>query len=113
MNTVMIGENIKKLRINRGLSQNCLADFLGVDQSMICKIEKGSRSLSADLLEKLSYLFGVPMSAFEKENLPEETLAYAFRSNEISADDLEAICAINKIALNLEEMDLWLEEGKQ
>lgn len=111
MNITVVGENIKRLRTNRGINQSVLADFLGVDQSLICKIEKGSRTLSADMLEKLAHLFGVTTASLEAENVPEETLSYAFRSNELSATDMQAICAINKIALNLEDMNRWLKES--
>jgi len=47
----IIGENIRILRDNAGFTQGNLAHFMGVDQSLISKIEKGERGLSADMLE--------------------------------------------------------------
>jgi transcriptional regulator with XRE-family HTH domain len=45
---------IRRLRDNSKISQTQLARFLGVDQSMISKIESNERSPSIELLEKLS-----------------------------------------------------------
>ncbi|MDD4396548.1 MAG: helix-turn-helix transcriptional regulator [Sphaerochaetaceae bacterium] len=47
----IIGENIRILRDNAGFTQGNLAHFMGMDQSLISKIEKGERGLSADMLE--------------------------------------------------------------
>ena len=55
----IIGNNIKILRDNMGFSQSTIARFLNVDQSLISKVEKGERSLSTDMLEKLACLFGI------------------------------------------------------
>ena len=61
----IIGKNIKTLRVEMGLSQSNIASFLNVDQSLISKVEKGERILSADMLEKLACLFGVSIDAIE------------------------------------------------
>ena len=50
MNEKFIGENIKALRDKMGFSQTSIARFLNVDQSLISKVEKGERTLSADML---------------------------------------------------------------
>ena len=52
------GEALKKLRLQRGLTQQDVADVMGVTKSTISKYEKGLRNLSADHIEKLSGLFG-------------------------------------------------------
>ena len=99
-----IGDNIRKLRENAGFSQTNIAAFLSVDQSFISKVEKGERPISSDKLEKLATLFGVRFDVFEKDNVEPSKFAIAFRGSNLSGEDLEAICAINKIALNLEFM---------
>ena len=48
MNEKFIGENIKALRDKMGFSQTSIARFLNVDQSLISKVEKGERTLSAE-----------------------------------------------------------------
>ena len=52
-----------------GISQVEIANFLGVDQSLISKIEKGERSISSDMLDELSSLFGVSLFDMQKEDI--------------------------------------------
>lgn len=106
---LIVAENIKKLRIERGFSQVNLAEFLKVDQSLISKIEKGERNLSADMIERLSFLFGVSIDVIENEEVPNTSLSYAFRGNTLTVDDMDVVCAINRIALNSKYMDELLE----
>ena len=54
-----VGDNIKKLRKEKGLQQKQVAIELGIDQSNYNKIENGKRELSIEVLNKLSGLFGV------------------------------------------------------
>lgn len=100
----IIGNNIKILRDNMGFSQSTIARFLNVDQSLISKVEKGERSLSTDMLEKLACLFGISIDAIESNSIETSNLSFAFRASDLSAEDLEAISAINRIALNSEYM---------
>ncbi len=109
MENKIIGENIRKLRSNARYSQQTIASFLCVDQSLICKIEKGERSISVDLLEKLAALFGIEISEFTKKNANLKTLSCAFRCSELGTDEMQTISAINRIALNSEFMNKMLE----
>jgi transcriptional regulator with XRE-family HTH domain len=54
-----VGDNIKKLRKEKGLQQKQIAIELGIDQSNYNKIENGKREPSLDLLNKLAGMFGV------------------------------------------------------
>ena len=87
-----------------GFSQSTIARFLNVDQSLISKVEKGERSLSTDMLEKLACLFGISIDAIESNSIETSNLSFAFRASDLSAEDLETISAINRIALNSEYM---------
>ena len=100
----IIGDNVKTLRDDMGFSQSTIARFLNVAQSLISKVEKGERSLSVDMLEKLACLFGVSINAIESSAIEASTLSVAFRASDLSLEDLEAISAINRIALNSEYM---------
>lgn len=100
----IIGNNIKILRDNMGFSQSTIARFLNVDQSLISKVEKGERSLSTDMLEKLACLFGISIDAIESNSIETSNLSFAFGASDLSAEDLETISAINRIALNSEYM---------
>ena len=95
-----MGERIKAYRTQCGFNQQSIARFLGVDQTLISKVENGERTLSVELLEKLAALFGVEVTAFERADVPVSTMKFAFRASDLSNSDMEALCAINKIALN-------------
>ncbi len=109
MTNNIIGENIRSLRDNAGYNQQSIAKFLNVDQSLISKIEKGERTISTDMLEKLAALFGVNPVAITKESAVLGTLSCAFRCSELTPNEMEAISAINRIALNAEFMKKTLE----
>jgi len=101
-NNVIIGENAKRARESCGFSQANVAEFLKVDQSLISKFEKGLRSLQSDMLERLANLYGNKVSDFEcAGGIPEQRIKVAYRSIGITADDMEAIHDIKRIAMNL------------
>lgn len=54
-----IGENIKRIRKDKGLQQKQVALEIGLDQSNYNKIENGKREPSIEVLNKLANLFGV------------------------------------------------------
>lgn len=49
---------LKELRLNKGLSQQKVADFLGVSQQAYANYESGKRKPEYDLIVKLSNFFG-------------------------------------------------------
>lgn len=108
---ISIGGRIKSYRKQSGFSQESLARFLGVDQTLISKVENGERALSVEALEKLAALFGVEISAFEQPDAPAPSMKFAFRANELSNEDMEALCAIHRIALNSQLMARLLDGG--
>ncbi len=48
------GEKVKKLRLDRGLSQEGLANEANLDRTYIPGIEKGERNVSITVIEKLA-----------------------------------------------------------
>lgn len=112
MNNLSVGSKIKELRTKAGFNQSVIAEYLQVDQSLISKIEKGEREASTDVLKKLSELFGCKISAIvnEKDDIP--CLNVSFRTNGMTMEDLKSIAVINRIALNLENMQ-EISEGLQ
>lgn len=101
-----VGRNIKNMREKSGLNQRQVAEFLDLDQSMISKIEKGERNISASLIDKLANLFCCSVSSLisGEDNI---NCKIAFRSNAISSEDLKALSLVNKIVLNQFEMDSY------
>ena len=101
-----LGGNLKKLRKHSGLSQGQIAGFLGVDQGTVSKYESGERRITVESLMKLSDLFGVDyLQLVEDEGEDMPTLQFAFRANEIQQDDLQVIAEMNRIAMNIREME--------
>jgi transcriptional regulator with XRE-family HTH domain len=52
-------DNIKAIREEKNLKQIEVANFIGVDKSAYSKIEKGTRALTVDELQKMSQLFNM------------------------------------------------------
>lgn len=100
----MIGKRLKMLRKGK-LTQEQLAQYLEVDQTMITKLENGTRSFTSGIIDKLCILFGCTEEYLLGESEEYIPLNFAFRSGNIQADDLESIAAINKIIVNIREMN--------
>lgn len=57
---VIVGRNIKKIRIKKRLTQNQLAKKLCVSRSHICQLEYGIKT-SMDKAERIAEALGVPV----------------------------------------------------
>lgn len=62
LDLIKLGNNIKKVRIKKELSQENLADMIGVSQACIVRYEKGLICISTSNLYKLSKEFGISLS---------------------------------------------------
>ena len=51
---------LKELRLEKGLTQEKLANKLGINRTTIAKIESGDRDLTLDHIQRMSAFFGVP-----------------------------------------------------
>ena len=49
---------LKKLRKDCKLTQEQMAKYLGVDQTLITKLENGTRAMSVTMMDQLCSLFG-------------------------------------------------------
>jgi transcriptional regulator with XRE-family HTH domain len=56
---VSLADNIKAIREEKNLKQIEVATHIGVDKSAYSKIEKGSRALTVDELQKMAGLFNM------------------------------------------------------
>ena len=60
---IVVGRNIRRLRRERGLSQEDLADEIGVHRTYMGGVERGERNLTLRSLERLAERLGVsPLS---------------------------------------------------
>lgn len=59
-----VGMKIKKLRLEKGISQETLANLAGLDRTYIPSIEKGERNVSITVLEKLAKALDIHITDF-------------------------------------------------
>jgi len=69
----IFGSAIRELRLSKGITQEKLAEFLGIQPQTIAKIETGKRFVSSNLLSKLCNFFNVSPSTFFIEKAQEYT----------------------------------------
>jgi transcriptional regulator with XRE-family HTH domain len=54
-----LGQNVRRIRLDRGLSQEELADELGVHRTYMGGVERGERNLTLRSVERLARGLGV------------------------------------------------------
>lgn len=101
-----IGKNVKYLREKLGLTQQSLADFLGISREEISYFETGARSIPTTLMTKIADLFCIEeYDLYEEDNsLIQTNVAFAFRAGSLSAEDINTIASFKKIAINYLKM---------
>lgn len=105
-----VNVRLKELRKDSKLTQEQMAQYLEVDQSMITKLENGSRTLSVTMIDKICSLFGCTEDYLLGQSDSYIPLSFAFRANGIQSDDLQSIAAVNKIAMNIRYMNEMIGE---
>jgi transcriptional regulator with XRE-family HTH domain len=55
----IFGRNVRRLRKERGLSQEALADEVGLAPTYVGQIERGQRNPTLDVVERFAEVFGV------------------------------------------------------
>ncbi len=88
MNRALIGRTVRRLRTERGLSQQALASRLGISASYLNLIEHDQRAVTASLLIKLGETLRVDLAALSgaEERQIEVGLREAFADPLLSAD---------------------------
>ncbi|MGB9369601.1 MAG: helix-turn-helix transcriptional regulator [Xanthobacteraceae bacterium] len=61
---VAIGQKLRALRLDRGLSQGALAEKVGVTFQQLQKYENGANRISAGRLARVAAALNVPVTAF-------------------------------------------------
>jgi transcriptional regulator with XRE-family HTH domain len=99
---IIIGQNIRTLREKMGLTQEALAQYLDTKREAIAYYEIGQRSIPSAQLSKLANLFCMNEYDFYEEDLQSRSIniAFAFRADELQAQDLESIAQFKKIVRN-------------
>lgn len=63
----LIGWNVRKLRVELGLSQERVAHEADIDRSYVGRIERGEENMTISVLEAISAALGVPVGALLQE----------------------------------------------
>jgi transcriptional regulator with XRE-family HTH domain len=61
------GEQIRRLRAERGLSQEALADLAGLHRTYVGGIERGERNISLENIARLGSALNIPLHKIFKE----------------------------------------------
>ena len=65
--SIIVGENVKRLRLRANMSQHVLAEAAGVRQASISSIESGDRGASMMMLMAIAKVLGVPSTSLFRE----------------------------------------------
>ncbi|MBL7066589.1 MAG: helix-turn-helix transcriptional regulator [Candidatus Marinimicrobia bacterium] len=97
-----IGKNLSDYRKSMGITQEGIANYLGVKREIISYYENGTREIPLDRLIKITDLLGIELSQLvEEDNRSHETnLSLTFRADEINPIDFEIIANFKKIIKN-------------
>lgn len=75
----MLNEALRLIRVFHNLKQTETAEKLGVSQSFLSEIERGTKVPSLDLIQKYSEVFEIPASSilYFSENIDDSSAAIA------------------------------------
>lgn len=125
-----VGENIKKIRKEKGITQKQLGEMLGVSQAAIVQFENSNSNLKLETIKKISNALGVsetqliletPFSTGSKEERQRMTdseladyLAYSTTNDQtVKEKILQKYNIISDISLHFTEDDYTKDELKQ
>lgn len=66
----IIGWNLRRLRVEQGLSQERLALAAGIDRAYVGRVERGSENVTITTLEALAIALAVPVATLLIEPAP-------------------------------------------
>ena len=110
MENYSIKEKTKLLCENSQLSQKQIADFLDINLETLQQIQDGKIPLRIEMLIDLCDLFGLSYLEFLEQENPTENLKFSFDPASLPKEDVKTIAQIQRIAVNIREMEALLQE---
>lgn len=92
----MIKDNVKKARLQSGLTQVQVAEKLGVSQAQYARWESGGRNPKDDTLEKLAEIFGVGTDTLKGRDDGLEEIVNLLREYELTEEQKSKIFCLIK-----------------
>ena len=83
----LLGSRIKALRSANNLTQEEVADQIGISRQKYARIESGVNSITLDILSKVAKILGVTVGDITK--VLDETPVVQYRAGEENGDDVE------------------------
>ncbi|WP_175064691.1 helix-turn-helix transcriptional regulator [Streptococcus salivarius] len=96
----MLKENIKKARLDAGLTQLEVAEKLGVAQAQYARWENGGRNPKDETVEKLAEIFGTSFEFLKGRDDGLEEIVSLLREYELTETDKNKIINTLKDLLN-------------
>lgn len=90
----MLKDNIKKARLDAGLTQLEVAEKLGVAQAQYARWENGGRNPKDDTVKKLSEIFGVSLDYLKGRNDGLEEIIEMLKENNITQKQKQDVLKI-------------------
>lgn len=70
---IILGKRLREIRVSRGLTQEGLAELLGVTPRYLAGIERGERNLTLDSIDSLADQLGVESAALLAGDVREDS----------------------------------------
>lgn len=107
---MLLGDKLKMLRKERGLTQAQVANKIGQERSTVACYEANTRKPAVDVLEKLAHLYGVTLDYFSNKSDSDIMLQLLAQSSEFFRS--VGISEADKDAVYMDIMALYLESKK-
>ena len=90
----MLKDNIKKARLDAGLTQLEVAEKLGVAQAQYTRWENGGRNPKDETVEKLAEIFGTSFEILKGRDDGLEEIVSLLREHELREEDKNQIISL-------------------
>lgn len=92
----MLKDNLKKARVEAGLTQKQVAETLNILQPQYARWENGSRKPKEETIEKLANIFNTTTDALKGRDDGLEIIIQAFDGQEVTENDKKIISELIK-----------------
>ena len=96
----MLKDNIKKARLDAGLTQIEVAEKLGVAQAQYARWENGGRNPKDEAVEKLAEIFGTSFEILKGRDDGLEEIVSLLREHELTEEDIKILSLVSEITKN-------------
>ena len=113
LNYKKIGERLRKLRKYMGLTQEQVADILGLGRDAILRIEKGDRKIDLQELIDFSKLYSISMDELtaEEHTINSDDIAFARGFKELANNKLEKLRKNDSLTFPLDSFKILRSAG--